>query len=86
MSYEQNDNSGTLFRNDRKESENHPDYTGTCKVQGREYYMSAWLRESKGGKKFLRFSFRPKLAPGGRPPTGGENDPRPDYDESDIPF
>lgn len=77
MTYEQRDNSGSLFKNDRKEQDNHPDYTGSCKIQGREYYISAWVKEGRG-KKFFSFSFKPKQAPGGRPPTGGQNDPRPE--------
>lgn len=90
MSYEQRDDSGSLFKNDRKEQDNHPDYTGSCKVGGREYYISAWVKEGRnGGKKFFSFSFKPKLAPGARPPTGGRNDPRPKDDEpfnDDIPW
>jgi hypothetical protein len=86
MSYEQRDNSGSLFKNDRKEQPNHPDYTGTAKVQGREFYMSAWLKESKSGKKFMSFAFKPKLASDrGSPPTGGKNDERPSFDD-DITF
>lgn len=90
MSYEVRDNSGSLFKNDRKEQDNHPDYQGSAKIQGREYYISAWLKESKGGKKYFSFSFKPKLASDrGSPPTGGRNDPRPPADDDfddDIPF
>lgn len=88
MSFEQRDNSGSLFKNDRKEQDNHPDYTGSAKIQGREFYISAWLKESKGGKKFFSFSFKPKLASDkSSPPTGGKNDRRPPAEfNDDIPF
>lgn len=76
MTFEQRDNSGALFRNDRKEQDSHPDHTGTAKIAGREYYVSAWIKESSKGR-FFSLSFKPKMAPGARPPTGGRNDPRP---------
>ena len=60
MAYEQRDNSGSLFKNDRKEKENHPDYKGACMVGGVEMWMSAWLKTGANGTKFMSFSFQPK--------------------------
>ena len=60
--YEQKDNSGAVFVNDRKTTETHPDSTGTAKIDGVEYYISAWRRESKNGKKYLSLSFKRKDA------------------------
>jgi uncharacterized protein (DUF736 family) len=61
MAYEQRDNSGSLFKNDRKEKENQPDYTGTGMYGGQEIRISAWLKTSKAGKKFLSLSIQPKV-------------------------
>lgn len=59
MPYEQKDNQGILFKNDRKKSENSPDWTGNAKVNGTEYFMSAWVKNGKNGK-FLSFAFSSK--------------------------
>lgn len=47
-----NDNSGALFKNDRKEKETHPDYKGKINIEGVEYWQSAWLKEGAKGKYF----------------------------------
>lgn len=55
-------NSGSLFKNDRKQNENQPDYTGSwTDSNGVEHWLSCWLKESpKTGKKFMSLSATPK--------------------------
>ena len=52
-----NELSGVLFKNDRKTTDKHPDYNGTCQIDGQQYRMAAWLKDSREGKKFLNFKF-----------------------------
>lgn len=52
-----NTNRGALFKNDRKESDNHPDYTGKLNVAGVDYWISAWIKEGKSGK-FMSLSVK----------------------------
>lgn len=60
MSYD-NTNTGILARNTRKESEKHPDFTGSINVNGAEFWLSAWVKERKDGSgKFFSLSVRPK--------------------------
>jgi uncharacterized protein (DUF736 family) len=59
MEYD-NTNRGVLFRNDKKETEKHPDFTGSMDVGGVDHYLSAWVKESKQGKKFFSLSITPK--------------------------
>lgn len=47
------ENRGVLFREENKESDKHPDYTGKVNVEGIEFRLAGWIRESKNGKKFL---------------------------------
>lgn len=86
MSDYDNTNRGALFRNNRKEQPNHPDYNGTLNVGGVDYYINAWLKESKkDGKKFFSLSVKEKgvNAPPRQPEstTAGSFDPN-----DDIPF
>ena len=52
-------NRGVLFKNDRKELDNHPDYKGSINVDGVDYWLSAWIKESQKGK-FMSMSVKPK--------------------------
>lgn len=55
--------SGALFRNDRKANERQPDYTGQATVDGTEYWVSGWIRESKKTKKsYMSLAFTAKDA------------------------
>ena len=53
MEYD-NTNTGVLFRNETANAENKQPYmTGKLNVEGKELQIAGWMRESKGGKKFL---------------------------------
>ena len=54
-----NTNRWTLFKNDRKDSDKHPDYSGTLNVDGVEYWIAGWIKEGKRGK-FFSGSIKPK--------------------------
>ena len=83
MERQARDNSGVLFKNDKKESEKHPDYKGSMIVNGTDYWLSARIKEGKSGK-FMGLALSPK---DDQPPA--KSTPRPSKsfdDESDIPF
>ena len=56
---EKRDNSGVLFRSDKKENERAPDYKGNITVGGQDYWLSAWIKEGKSGK-FMGLAVSPK--------------------------
>lgn len=59
MAYELKDGQGSLFRNERKEQDNHPDYAGSIMVGGVEYWLNGWLKTGAKGK-FFSLSVKPK--------------------------
>jgi uncharacterized protein (DUF736 family) len=76
-----NTNRGVLFKNDKKESDKHPDYRGNMNVDGVEHWLDAWIKEGKNGK-FMSLSIKPKEA---RPAKPQGKRPVPDDDDS-MPF
>lgn len=59
MAYTPKDNTGTLFRNDRREKETHPNAKGTALIDGVEYWVSAWTKSGDKGN-FQSLSFQRK--------------------------
>jgi uncharacterized protein (DUF736 family) len=75
-------NRGALFKAKNKPSDNHPDYSGKINVDGTEFWLSAWIKESKEGEKYMSLSVQPKTDKGGRAKPG-----KPDSNmDADIPF
>lgn len=83
MSYEMRELSGSLFRNDKKTDDKHPNATGSALIGGVEYWVSAWTKEGAKGKwqslAFTRKEPKPELAD--EPKNSSISDM-----ESDIPF
>lgn len=80
------DNSGAVFKNDRKTEDRHPDYKGDAEVDGKKFWVSGWIKTAgpnakNPGSKFMSLAFTPKDSkPEYQPST-----PTADL-EDDIPF
>lgn len=90
-----NTNRGAIWRNDKKESDKHPDFKGKLNVEGVDYWVSAWKRKPDQIETApsLSFSITPvenkaqeiKQSLGHTPPSSPQpNDP--DNWDDDIPF
>ena len=66
MAYEKRDMSGSLFKNDRKEKDTHADYRGEIRIDGKDYWLSCWIKEGKNGK-FLSLAAKLKDGTSARP-------------------
>jgi hypothetical protein len=75
------ENSGALFRNDRKEKDTHPDYKGTIRVDGQDYWISGWMNESGKGVKYMGLSVQPKEEQAKKPVHDNSA-----FEEDSIPF
>lgn len=83
MAYQQKENSGSIFKNEKKEKDTHPNMTGSALIGGVEYWVSAWTKEGKKGR-WQSLAFKPKTektSSGGTRHNAGRND-----DEDTIPF
>jgi len=85
MAYIPKEGSGSLFKNDRKTTENHPDYQGTIMVNNRECYLSAWVKEGKKGK-FFSVSIGKVKEPMGFKPAGSDEIKRHTIEDDNLPF
>jgi hypothetical protein len=88
MAYTQKDNSGSLFKNDRKTSDNHPNAKGTAMIDGVEYYVSAWTRKDKNGNPWqsLAFTAKDDTRQSAPPDARASNSRAPDDLDDTIPF
>mgnify|MGYP006441751521 CR=1 FL=1 len=76
-------NKGVLFREQEKKSERHPDMTGEINVDGVEFRLAGWTKESKNGRKFLSLAVTPKQE---KPAQNAAPAPQEDPDDQAIPF
>ena len=71
-----NTDRGVLFKNDRKENDNQPDYKGSVNVGGVEFWLSAWIKESPQKGKCMSLSVKAKDAPPAQAPAPAPAAPR----------
>lgn len=60
MSQYDNELTGVLFANDKRETDKHPNAKGSAQIDGVEYWVSAWTNTSKDGKKYQSLKFQRK--------------------------
>jgi len=70
MAYEMKEGSGSLFKNNKKTTDNHPDFTGSIMLDGKEHWFSGWVKESPKAGKFFSVSVGKVKEPVGFKPKG----------------
>jgi len=70
-----NTNRGVLFKETRKEKDGDRDYSGQININGREFWLSGWVKTSAKGAKFLSLSVKAKDGAGTSKPNVDDNIP-----------
>ena len=82
MAWEARDNSGSMFKNNRKEKDSQADMTGEVMIDGKTFWVNAWRKIDKNGNPWYSFSFKEKEQRAAAP----ERNTRPTPDDDGIPF
>lgn len=82
-----NTNTGMMMRNSNRDTERHPEFTGSLNVEGVDYWLSAWVNTGKEGskiegKKYFSIKITLKEAKGGT--KSGAKKSAETFDDSDI--
>jgi len=74
MAYQIRELSGSLFKNEKKTEEKHPQMQGSCLIDGVEYWISAWTKDAPLGR-WQSLAFKRKDAkPDAKPAPASDND------------
>lgn len=81
-------NRGSIWKNEKKETDKHPDFTGSLNVDGKDYWVSAWKRRPDASEKAPALSFSVKPKDGAAPKHNQDEPRRPVKEDMDdeIPF
>ena len=80
--------SGSLFRNDRRRTDKDPEFRGQANIAGIGYWVAAWKNKDKNGNPYLRLRFteqQQQQRPPRNPATRSAYPPRPAPPEERIP-
>ena len=80
------DGNFSLFKNNRKEKETHPDYAGSIMINGKEHYLNAWLKDGKNGKFFSGSVGKEKPVKDNFKPKGADELPKNTIEDDEVPF
>jgi hypothetical protein len=80
MAYEMKPDTGSIFKNDKREKDTQPNGKGSCLLGGVEYWISAWTNDGPKGK-YQQLKFERKDAKQPAPASRPTN-----HADEDIPF
>lgn len=79
-----NNMKGVLYKNDKKTEDKHPNYKGSCEIEGRQYWLAGWMKKNDDGTfKLLSLSFTAKEE---QPSATTATEPSDNVPDEDLPF
>lgn len=79
---QQKQNTGAIFKNEKKTEQKHPDYRGRINANGKEMDIALWLKESAKGVKYFSVSLTEPYQPAEQSsPVSNNNE-----EDDDLPF
>ena len=60
--YQHKTNNGSVFINNYKDSDKHPDFRGEINVEGAIWEIAMWAKETRGGDKYYSLKVSPPRA------------------------
>lgn len=60
MSFTPKEMTGSLWKNEDRTEDRHPNAKGSALIDGVEYWISSWTKETQDGKKWQSLSFKRK--------------------------
>lgn len=83
MTQYDNNMRGTFGRNQRKQRDSQPDFSGKCEIENVKYYIDGWIKQGPTGQ-FFSLSFKPMEPKQNAPANAPASAPAEEFD--DIPF
>ena len=81
------DGTGQLNKNSYKTTDNHPDYRGDAKIDGKNKELSAWVKTNVKGEKYLSLSIQEPYVKKETSEVKTESIPvRAEQEDDDLPF
>jgi len=83
---ENKNNTGAIFKNDKKAKETHPDYRGKIIANGKEMEIALWMKTSAKGVRYFSVSLNEPYVPVEEQQAIPERTPTGDSIDDDLPF
>lgn len=86
MTFQLKEGNFSLFKNKRKETPNHPDFSGDINIDGEVRWISMWVKTDKNGNTYYSGSTKKKTGKQYSGPTPEPARSSSEIDEDTIPF